>query len=246
MLLLAIDIGNTSVNFGLFRGEKLVKEWRIPTRIPPLPLGEGSRLKGVSGEGLRRVIVSSVVPRANRVIKNWFPKAKFVNHKNIGIKVKVRKPSEVGVDRLVNALAASKLYGCPAIVIDFGTATTFDVVSAKGEYLGGVIAPGILLSRDILHERTAKLPKIKIAAPKRVIGNDTISAMQSGLVYGYVAMVEGMVQRIKCQMSNVPPLADQIKVVATGGLAKLICKHTGVVDIIDTKLTLKGLRLLGG
>jgi type III pantothenate kinase len=235
-MLLAIDIGNTSVHFGVFRGVKLVKEWRVATaRI--------SKCRArLSAGKVRDIIVSSVVPRASKVIKRWFPKARFVNYKNIGIKARVQKPSEVGVDRLVNALAVHKLYGGPAIVVDFGTATTFDVVSAKGEYLGGAITPGILLARDTLHERTAKLPRIEIKAPKNVVGKNTVEAMRSGLVYGYAALVEGMIQRIK---SKVKSQKSKMKVIATGGLAGLICKYTDIIDRIDEALTLKGLRLVG-
>jgi type III pantothenate kinase len=161
-----------------------------------------------------------------------------VNSRNIPLKIRVKKPAEVGADRLVDALAANKLYGGPAIIIDFGTATTFDVINQDGEYLGGAIAPGILLARDTLHERTAKLPKIELKAPQSVIGRDTIEAMRSGLVFGYVAMVEGMVERMRLATRD-----SRLKVIATGGLAQLICKYTDVIDIIDDKLTLKGLRL---
>lgn len=238
-MILAIDIGNTSVHFGVFRGERLVKEWRVATaRIS----GHRDIRKRISGyQDIRKVIVASVVPRASKIIKGWFPKATLVDYKSIGIKIRVRKPSEVGVDRLVNALAAYELYGGPAIIVDFGTATTFDVINAKGDYLGGAIAPGIMLARDTLHERTAKLPRIKLAAPKAVIGRSTVEAMRSGLVYGYVAMVEGMVKRIKSKLQISKP---KIKVIATGGLARLICKYTEVVDRIDMKLTLKGLNLV--
>lgn len=238
-MLLAIDIGNTSVHFGVFEGKKLLKEWREATdRISE---HQHIRRRISEDQEIRDIVVSSVVPRANKFIRKSFPRARFVNHKNVGVKIKVKKPAEVGVDRLVNALATHKLYGGPAIIVDFGTATTFDVINAKGEYLGGAIAPGIALSRDILHERTARLPKIKIAAPRRVIGKSTIEAMQSGLVYGYAAMVEGMIHR----MTRDSRLAarDPIKVIATGGLARLICKHTDVIDTIDPELTLKGLML---
>jgi type III pantothenate kinase len=177
----------------------------------------------------------------------------FVSSRNIPeIKIKIKNKTEVGADRLVDALAAYKLYGGPAIIVDFGTATTFDVITAQGEYLGGAIAPGILLARDTLHERTAKLPKIEIRAPKSVIGRDTVEAMRSGLVFGYVAMVEGMVERLKLRITPCLPAGrnyelrktSKIKVIATGGLAKLICKYTDIVDIIDGKLTLKGLQLI--
>lgn len=206
-------------------------------------LGDQKIRKGILGNrDIRDIIVSSVVPKADKVLRKMFPTAKFITYKNIGIKVKVKKPAEVGADRLVNACAAYKLYGGPAIIIDFGTATTFDVINAKGEYLGGAIAPGLELSRDILKERTAKLPKIEIKAPKNIIGKTTVEAMQSGLVFGYVSMVEGMAKRIKKSAFRNPHSA--IKIIATGGLARLICQQTGIIDTIDDKLTLKGLRLL--
>jgi type III pantothenate kinase len=233
-MMLAIDVGNSSTTFGLFNGTDLVKVWRVET----VKLGTRYRVPG--GRSIKEVIVASVVPKANKALKRRFPKARFVNYHDVGIKIKLKKPAEVGIDRLVNALAAIKLYGAPAIIVDFGTATTFDVVSAKGEYLGGAIAPGIMLSRDILHERTAKLPRIEIKAPRRVVGRSTVEAMQSGLVFGYVAMVEGMVKRI---LSKVRGPRSKVAIIATGGLARLICKQTGVIDIIDDNLTLYGLRL---
>lgn len=239
MRVLAIDIGNTSVHFGLFVGEKLIKEWRIASGR--LSEYQDIRLRRSECQNIRRVVVASVVPRLNKTIKKLFPKALFVDHKNIGLKVWMKRPAEVGADRLVDALAAFELYGGPAIIIDFGTATTFDVIDGRGDYLGGAIAPGLLLARDTLYERTAKLPKIDLRAPKHVIGKDTIEAMRSGLVFGYAALVEGMVGRIQ---SKVQGPKSKIKVIATGGLAKLICKQARVIDIIDDKLTLKGLRLL--
>ena len=223
---MTIDVGNTSVHFGLFAGEKLIKEWRT----------SADRLTNYKHAD--KVAVASVVPAADKVLKKLFPHALFVNSRNIPLKIRVKKPAEVGADRLVDALAANKLYGGPAIIIDFGTATTFDVINQDGEYLGGAIAPGILLARDTLHERTAKLPKIELKAPQSVIGRDTIEAMRSGLVFGYVAMVEGMVERMRLATRD-----SRLKVIATGGLAQLICKYTDVIDIIDDKLTLKGLRL---
>ncbi len=232
MNVLVIDVGNTSTHFGLFAGPKLVREWRITSaklrRLGKLP---------AAGE----VVVASVVPRLSRLIKKRFPAALFVNHKTVGLTVRTKAPAEVGADRLVDALAAYRLYGGPAIIVDFGTATTFDVINARGDYLGGAIAPGLLLARDTLHERTAQLPKISLRAPASVIGRDTVAAMRSGLVLGYAALVEGMVERIK---SKVQGPKSKIKVIATGGLAKLICKETRVIDIIDDKLTLKGLRLV--
>ena len=238
---MAIDAGNTTVHFAVFRGENLVKEWRVETsRISD----DRSIRRRVSGyRNISKVIVSSVVPRLNRLIRRQFPGALFVNHKNAGIKIRTKKPAEVGADRLVDARAVHELYGGPAIIIDFGTATTFDVINRQGEYLGGAIAPGLSLARDTLYEHTAKLPWIEIKSPKNVIGKDTVMALRSGLVFGYVAMVEGMVFRIKSKLQT---SKSKVKVIATGGLAGLICKYTKVVDRIDPKLTLEGLRLIGG
>jgi len=250
-MLLTVDAGNTNIVFGLFKRKKLVSEWRYPTedyRPPKI------------GKKIDSIVVASVVPSLNRQLKLVLKKKFgcqpfFVTAENIpGLIVSLKNKKEIGSDRVVDALAAYKLFGGPTIIIDFGTATTFDVVSAEGAYLGGVIAPGISLARDALYEQTEKLPKIEIEAPKRVIGNDTKSAMQSGLVYGYVAMVEGMVHRIKLQITNYKLQTNsnskfqnskqKIKVIATGGLAQLICKYTTVVDRIDDKLTLKGLRII--
>lgn len=236
-MILVIDLGNTNIVFGLFRGSSLIREWRYPTERFKIPAIR-ARIKSV--------LIASVVPSLDRRLKTRIQKQFkcdpfFVTAQNIpGLKVRLKKKRQIGADRVVNALAAYTLYKGACIVVDFGTATTFDVVSAEGEYLGGAIAPGINLARDALYEQTAKLPRIKIAAPKRLIGNDTVSAMQSGLVFGYVAMVEGMITRIK---SQIPNPKQKIKVIATGGFARLICKYTKVIDRIDTKLTLKGLRV---
>jgi len=231
-MLLAIDVGNTNITFGLFDEKKLVKQWRCLTVSLRVPSSKFL---------VTRVIICSVVPSLDQRLKTKVQrlfgiKPFFVTAENItGIKVKIKNKTEVGADRVVDALAAYEIYGGPCVVVDFGTATTFDVVTAQGEYIGGAIAPGIALARDALYNQTAKLPKVDIKAPKNVIGKDTVSAMQSGLVYGYVAMVEGMLQRIKCQM----------KVIATGGYAPLICKYTDAIDCVDQDLTLKGLRLAG-
>ena len=235
-MILTIDLGNTCVVFGLFKGKKLIKEWRFPVKKLRIP-----KIKAK----LKAIVVASVVPSLNRKLKTAIRKQfkckiHFVTAENIpGLKVRLKKKGEIGADRVVDGLAAYILYGGPAIVVDFGTATTFDAMSAGGEYLGGAIAPGIALARDALYEQTAKLPKVKISPPTKVIGKDTKSAMQSGLVYGYVAMVEGMVARFNKR------LGKGVRVLATGGLSRLICKYTKVVDRIDTKLTLKGLQMIG-
>lgn len=235
-VILTIDLGNTNVVFGLFKGKRLVREWRYPTEKLKIPSIKAK---------LSAVIIASVVPSLNRKLKARIRKQFkrvpfFVTAENIPeLKVRLKKKREIGADRVVDALAVYRLYGGPSIIVDFGTATTFDVVSGRGEYLGGAIAPGIALARDSLYKKAAKLPRIKISAPKQIIGKNTVSAMQSGLVFGYVAMVEGMVGRIRKAIGQRP------KVIATGGLAKLICKYTRVVDRIDTKLTLKGLQMIG-
>ena len=238
-MLLAIDIGNSNIVFGLFIGKKLAKTWRTETTKPVYPK---------IAKKIDKIIIASVVPAINNklsaAIKTKYKVLPhFITIKDFkGIKTALKNKNEIGADRIVDVFAALAIYGAPAIIIDFGTATTFDVIDANGTYLGGAIAPGITLSRDSLHEKTAKLPKIDIKAPKNVIGNSTLEAMRSGIVYGYVAMVEGMVRRIE---SQIPKTKSRIKIVATGGLAELICKHTRVVDTIDKELTLKGLRMIG-
>lgn len=203
-----------------------MRKWRVATEKL------AGRLKKLNFP----VVVSSVVPQEDKVIKKVLPHARFITAKNIkGLKIKIKNKGEVGADRVVNALASLRLYGKPAIIVDFGTATTFDALSAKGEYLGGAIAPGIALTRDILHERTAKLPRVEVKPPRKVIGDSTVEAIRSGLVYGYAALVEGMIARFKKK------LGVRTKVIATGGYAELIGKYARGIDIIDEDLTLKGL-----
>jgi type III pantothenate kinase len=242
-VILAIDLGNTNIVLGLFQGRRLIRQWRYPT--------ERFRIPAIRAK-INAVVIASVVPSLDQRLKTGVRRQFkcdpfFVTAQNIpGLKVRLKKKGQIGADRVVNALAAYTLYKSACIVVDFGTAATFDVVSGQGEYLGGAIAPGISLARDALYEQTAKLPRIKIAAPATVIGRDTVSAMQSGLVFGYVGMVEGMIQRIKSKLQTSKSQTNpkqKIRVIATGGLAKLICKYTKVVDRIDTKLTLKGLRM---
>ena len=235
-MILAIDIGNTNIVFGLFKGKKLVKSWRFATYKYTLP-----QIKG-----LAQIVICSVVPKIDRSFKEKI-KIKygiepfFVTAYNIPLNIKLKNKNEIGADRIVDAYAALELYGAPVIVVDFGTATTFDVISKNKDYLGGAITPGIMLARDALHERTAKLPKVEVKMPKLLIGNDTVSAMQSGLYYGYIALVEGMIAKLKAQSSKL----KSANVIATGGLASLICKGTRVIDTIDMNLTLKGLYLIG-
>lgn len=234
-MLLAIDIGNTSATFGLFFKEELRKTWSVPTIELPSYLAAKQ-----FNQKLDKVLVSSVVPSQDKFIKKKFRQAEFISAENIPvIKIKLGNKKEIGADRVVNVLAAQALYGGPAIIVDFGTATTFDVLSDNSEYLGGAIAPGLGLARDILHEKTAKLPLVEIMEPQELIGKNTKEAILSGLIFGYASLVEGMIDKFK------EKLGRKIKVIATGGFAPLINKHTGSIDIIDENLTLQGLRLAG-
>ena len=235
-MLLAIDVGNTNIVYGLFDGKKLTKTWRQET-------GKGIRYKGLGIGDVDGVMISSVVPSIDkpleRAIKKQLKlKPVFVSYKNIRLRLRLRQKAQAGADRLVNAYAVAKLYGAPAIIVDFGTATTFCAVNSKGEYLGGAIAPGIRLSMEALHYRTAKLPLIDFSPAKNVIGVNTKEAMLSGVFFGYISLVEGMVKKFKAK------LGKKTKVVATGGFSTLIGKKTRVFDIIDPELTLKGLRMV--
>jgi len=249
-MLLAVDIGNTNIVFGLFQENKLVSTWRSETSHKK-SIKEYSReinevlvSSSVKPEEIKSIIVSSVVPEMDGIISELFldlfsVEAKFVNADLIkDLKVLVKNKDEVGADRLVNALAAYKLYGGPAVIVDFGTATTFCAVTEKGEYLGGAIAPGIGMARDSLHEKTAKLPKIDIDFPEKAIGGDTVEAMRSGLFFGYLALVEGMIKRFKEE------LGKEAKVIATGGFAGMLQKKIKIFDAVNQNLTLEGLRMV--
>ena len=228
---LAIDIGNSSTAFGLFEGERLKKRWICDTK----------KLKKADLKIFKdcKVVVSSVVPSVDKLIKKILSGARFIDPSKFDLlKIKIRNKKEIGADRVVNAYAAKKLYGYPVIVVDFGTATTFDVVSSKGEYIGGSIVSGIRMTCDALSEKTAKLPNITIKPPKKIIGGSTVEAMRSGILYGYVSLVEGMIARLQKEMGV------KVKVVATGGYAKLIAQYAKGIDVVDMNLTLKGLSLV--
>ncbi len=234
-MLLAIDIGNTNVVFGIFAGKRLVKEWRSPTY--------SNWFKTLPAK-VESVIVSSVVPGIDGRLKKFvrskygYPPIFIGAEKIKGLNIKVQNKKEVGADRLVNAYAAYKIYGGPVIIVDFGTATTICAVTKNGNYLGGAITPGIGISTDALYEKAAKLPRIQIGKPKRVIGRNTIEAMLSGIIYGSISLVEGMVERFKKEVGS------RSKVIATGGFSKLIAGYTKLIDIVDPDLTLKGLQMI--
>lgn len=246
MTLLAIDIGNTNTVFAIYNSKKLFQSWRCQTAIARTAdeyaafLSHLLELKKLSFSDIKDVIVSSVVPDADMNIKKFCKnyckrEAIFVKANMVRIKVKIDRPGDVGADRIVNAVAIKTHYKTPAIVIDFGTATTFDIINAKGDYVGGVIAPGINLSLEALHRAAAKLPKISIKKTDKVIGTSTMTAMQSGIYWGYIGLIEGLVKRIQKEM-GVKPF-----VLATGGLATLFADNVSMIDAVDDELTLKGL-----
>lgn len=249
-MLLVIDVGNTNVVVGVFRGEELLDHWRISTIRDRTTDEYGVtimnlfRFNGLNPEDVEAVIISSVVPplmpAMERVSLRYFDTEPVIvgPGTKTGMPIKYDNPREVGADRIVNAVSAYEKYGGPLIVIDFGTATTYCVINEKGEYLGGAIAPGIAISAEALFQRAAKLPRIEIRNPGQVICKNTVSSMQSGILFGYVGQVEGIVERMKRDIQGKP------RVVATGGLATLIASETDCIDVVEPLLTLKGLRLL--
>ncbi len=247
-MLLAIDAGNTNVVFAVYDGDKRLQAWRCKTDSARTadeyaswlyPLFQAANLNFAD---VKETIISSVVPDANFNLRRLCEKtfmcpAVMVGQDgmDLGLTIKMNKPEEVGADRLVNAIAVVQYHRYPAIVVDFGTATTFDVIDKDGAYCGGVIAPGVNLSMNALHQAAAKLPKVGIKKPDSVIGRDTFGAMQAGIYWGYVGLVEGLIVRISTEM-GVKPF-----VVATGGLASLFAGGTDSIDEIDEDLTLRGL-----
>src|SRR5256712_5416518 len=249
-MLLTIDVGNTNTVLGVFRGEELIAHWRLTTaRLQTVDeYGVLTRnlftLKELDPKEVHGVNISSVVPPMNWTLaemsKSYFEqKAMFVEPGvKTGMAVLVDNPLEVGADRIVNGVAAFHKYGGPCIVVDFGTAITFDAISAKGEYLGGVIAPGLGISSEALFARAARLPRVEIKDPGKVIGTNTVTHMQAGLYYGAVDMVDGMLARMKKE------LGEDAKVVATGGQARLVSKGSKHIQHTDEFLTLTGFRFI--
>jgi type III pantothenate kinase len=247
-LLLAIDVGNTNTVFALFAGRELQSQWRISTVRERTGdeyaaiLLQLMGLKGFAAEHVGAVVMATVVPQAvfplRRMSRDFFGCDGRVVGEDLdyGIEVRVDNPAEVGADRLVNAVAAHTRYrGTPLIVLDFGTATTFDVVDGDGAYRGGVISPGINLSLEALHRAAAKLPRVAVARPQAVIGRNTVAAMQSGIFWGYIGLIEGTVARIRAEFER--PMAT----VATGGLAHLFGDATAAIERVDPDLTMAGL-----
>ncbi|EEG76657.1 type III pantothenate kinase [Dethiobacter alkaliphilus] len=249
-MLLAVDVGNTNIVLGVYQGRDLKVSWRVSTNRLQTGDEYGVILKnlfvqaGVDDRDLTGMIVSSVVPplmfSLQEMANRYFGLEPLVVGPGMktGLNISVENPREVGADRIVNAVAAIELYGAPLIIVDFGTATTFDAISEQGHYLGGAIAPGISISTEALFQRAAKLPRVELAVPKRVIGRDTITSMQSGIIYGFVGQVDGIVRKM------IPEFPTRPKVIATGGLAELIARESEALEIINPLLTLEGLRII--
>lgn len=249
-MLLAIDIGNTNITLGLYEGKELGSRWRLATAYDHMPDEYGLQLLGLlqhaghTPASLTGICLASVVPPITGKIidacHRYLSIEPLVVDTGIktGVRVRYEDPRAVGADRIVDAVAVLHLYGAPACVVDFGTATTFDAIAENGDYLGGAIAPGIGIAAEALFQRTAKLPRVDVQKPPSVIGRNTVHSMQSGLLYGYVGLVEGMVARFRQE------LGANMKVIATGGLADVVANETQSIQIIAPWLTLDGLQII--
>jgi len=249
-MLLAIDVGNTNLTLGIYEGDSLGPRWRLATdheRMPDeyglqfvgLLSHEGQHVEDISGICLASVVppLTSKIVQACKKYLNCDPLVVDAGVKT-GVRVRYENPKEVGADRIADAAAVQRLYGGPACVVDFGTATTFDAISTEGDYLGGAIAPGIGIAAEALFIRTAKLPRVDLQRPPHAIGRNTVHALQSGLLFGYVALVEGMVERFRVE------LGKDMRVIATGGLAEILAVETEVIEVVAPWLTLDGLRII--
>ncbi len=249
-MLLTIDIGNTNVTLGLYEGKALAVAWRLATAHERMADEYGLQMlgllehRGFGPANVDGVALASVVPPLTGIFvaacEKYLGRAPFIVDAGVrtGVRIRYEDPKAVGADRVVDAAAVQALYGGPACIVDFGTGTTFDAISAEGDYLGGAIAPGIGIAAEALFQRTAKLPRVDLARPPSAIGRNTVHAMQSGLVFGYVGLVEGMVARFRAE------LGPKMKVIGTGGLVDVIAAETAVIEIKAPWLTLDGLRIV--
>ena len=249
-MLLVVDVGNTNTVLGLFDGDQLVHDWRIRTVVDHTVDEYGMliynlyKTSRISSRKIQDIIISCVVPPMLNILEPLCQK--YFNLKPLivgpgvktGMPIFYDNPKEVGADRIVNAVAGYEKYKKDLIIVDFGSATTFDYVSEKGEYMGGCISPGIMISSDALFERAAKLPRVELSKPKSIVAKDTVSSMQAGIMYGYAGLVDGICDRIKAEVKSNP------LVVATGGLAKIVAPETKSIDVVDEMLTLEGLRII--
>ena len=251
-MILVIDVGNTNTVMGLFRGKRLINDWRIRSQKNMtedefnLLVSSLFKERGIAPESIRKTVISSVVPPVKEILVAFC--TKYLAHCPIWVDsettksimpIRYKNPAEVGADRIVNAVAAFEKYRCAIIAIDFGTATTFDIISEKGEYMGGAISPGIRIASDALFANASKLPRVEICAPpERAIGLDTAESMKAGIIFGYAGLVDGMVARIKKEMGCAP------KVIATGGLATVMAGVSETIESVEPELTLEGLQII--
>ena len=252
-MLLVIDIGNTDTTIGVFEGEELRATWHMATAIHRMADEYATFLlnllhnKGLDAADIKGIALCSVVPPLTttfeQLAQRYFQISPLIVASGVktGVRIRMDNPREVGTDRIANAAAAHHLYGGPIIIADLGTATTFDTISKEGDYLGGAIAPGIATAAEALFLQAAMLPRVELARPKSAIGSNTIAAMQSGIIFGYVGLIEGIVARIQQELEEIE---EKAKVVATGGYAELLAKETSIIDVVNPNLTLIGLRLI--
>lgn len=250
-MILAMDVGNTNTTMGVFEGRKLLHHWRMGTDREKASDELGMFIVSLFNYEkldigkVEAVVIASVVPpimySLEHAIRKYITKEIIKVEPGIktGINIKYENPKELGADRIVNAVAGYEIYGGPLIIVDFGTATKFCAVSSKGEFLGGAICPGIKIAAEALFQKAAKLPRIELVKPENVIGKNTVANMQSGIIYGYVGQVDYLVSRMKEEMKE-----DKVKVVATGGLARLIAEESRAIDTVNPFLTLEGLRII--
>lgn len=250
-MLLVFDVGNTNMVLGIYKNKELINHWRINTDKEKtsdeygMLIGNLFQYENIDIKDIKDVIISSVVPNVMHSLENFC--LKYCNKQPMvvgpgiktGLNIKYDNPKQVGADRIVNAVAGIEKYGYPSIIVDFGTGTTFCAISDKGEYLGGTIAPGIKISSEALFQRASKLPRVELVKPGSTVCKNTVSAMQSGIIYGYVGLVEKIVEMMKKELNQ-----ENVKVIATGGLANLIASETESIDSVDRFLTLDGLRII--
>ncbi len=249
-MILVVDVGNTNIVLGLYQKKTLLHHWRISTNRSGTTDEYGMLVHnlfqhaGIDIKDIEAVIISSVVPPLMNVLENL--SKQYLHHDPLvvgpglktGLNIKYENPREVGADRIVNAVAAIELYGPPLIIVDFGTATTFDYIDEKGQYIGGAIAPGIGISTEALYQRAAKLPRIELVKPRSTVGRNTITSMQAGIIYGFAGQVDGIVGRMQNEFNT------KAKVIATGGLAELIASESQSIEEVNPLLTLQGLQLI--
>lgn len=250
-MILVIDVGNTNIVLGIYEGKKLVNFWRVKTDEGKtsdeygLIVYQLFEINGFKFSDIEEIVICSVVPPAmyalEHMARKYFSKEPLVIGPGIktGMNIKYDNPKEVGADRIVDAVAAYELYGGPLIIVDFGTATTYSAISKNGEYLGGAISPGVRISMDALFEKTAKLPRVELVKPGIVICKNTVNSMQAGIIYGHVGQVDYIVRRMKKELGE-----SDVKVIATGGLSKLIASESETIDTVNGLLTLEGLRII--